>query len=808
MIKCDDVGSLVELIKAKLHRHLGTDITDATVNQMYAVCASIIRDSLVEKRLAKNEEVEEKQVREVHYLSMEFLIGRSLYNHLCNLDKVELFRNSLEALGFNLDDVLVVEKDAALGNGGLGRLAACYLDSLTTLEYPVNGYSIMYEYGIFRQKIIDGVQVELPDNWLEDGNNWSLTKIDEIEEIRFGGQVETYSDNGQLRFRHYDYSSVQAVPYDMSISGYKSQSVNTLRLWKAKSPNAIDMQMFSKGEYLKSVESKAMSEVISKVLYPGDDHYEGKSLRLKQQYFFVSATIQHITKKHKQRYGTLRTFAEKCVIHINDTHPTIAIAELMRIFLDEEGFSWEDAWGIVSKSVAYTNHTIMNEALERWSVPMFQMLLPRIFMIIEEINERFCKKLWEMYPGDWGRIGKLAIIANGEIRMAHLCIVASFTVNGVSALHSEILQKVTFPEFIEAFPHKFTNVTNGIAHRRWLSQSNPNLSNLIRELIGDDYLLDAQKLNGLRDFVGDDYTLLRLSEVKKHNKNNLAKFIFNTTGTVVNTDSIFDVQVKRIHEYKRQLLNVLHIMADYELLKANKYQNFTPRTYIFSGKAAHSYYMAKQIIRLINALASEVNHDKSIDDKIKVVFLEDYNVSLAEQIIPAAEVSEQISVAGREASGTSNMKLMLNGALTIGTLDGANIEICEEVGFENAYVFGLRSDEVERLQKDSKYVPYKYFQENELLQQVIEKIRTGVGTGNNRSSFNDIVNSLLFSDHYMVLADFAEYCAAQNRVSNDYQNKILWNKKSLLNIAGAGRFTADRSVTEYAEKIWGITPLN
>ncbi len=800
-----DEKKVKSLIAGKLTRHFGIEFSEATAEQMYTACAFVVRDILMENWASTQEAIEKKKLKQVYYLSMEFLIGKSLHNNLNNLSLTDTFKNVLKDMDFSFEDILAVERDAGLGNGGLGRLAACYMDSLTALGYPGMGFSILYEYGIFKQKIIDGMQVELPDNWLETGSVWTVPRIEETQEVRFGGVVDSYMDGDKLKFNHRDYATVLAVPNDMLVSGYPGKTVNTLRLWSAKSTKTIDMQLFSRGEYAKSMEEKAMSEVISKILYPEDNHTEGKSLRLKQQYFFVSATIQSIVKKHKAQYGTLENFADKAVIHINDTHPTLAIPELMRILIDEEDFGWDDAWNIVSKSMAYTNHTIMAEALERWTIDMFKSLLPRIYMIVEEINRRFCDDLWRSFPEEREKIGRLAIIANGEVRMANLCIASCYSVNGVSALHSNILKNIVFPDYNYMFPCKFTNVTNGIAHRRWLCQANPKLTELIKELVGDGFYTDAGVLKGLLKYTDDKTVLDKLAEIKHANKERFIRKL--CPNTAINPDSIFDVQSKRLHEYKRQLLNVLHIMYEYHMLIDNPNMDFTPKTYIFGAKSAAGYAMAKNIIKLINSVASEINSDERLRDRLKVVFVEDYNVTAAEIMIPAAEISEQISIAGKEASGTGNMKFMLNGALTVGTLDGANVEICEAVGEDNIYIFGLKADEVERIVASNSYSPIEYYHNNHALRRVLDHIRDGVGVGALRNAYPGIVNSLLFRDQYMLLADFDSYCKAHDRVYKEYSDKYLFNKKSLINIANADRFAADRSVSEYANKIWHLKKI-
>ena len=797
-----DEKKLETLIAGKLSRHFGKEIAEANVEQIYAACAFIVRDILMENWAKTQDEIEKKQLKQVYYLSMEFLIGKSLHNNINNLGLSDVFENAFSKMNISFDDVLSVERDAGLGNGGLGRLAACYMDSLTAHGYPGMGFSILYEYGIFKQKIIDGMQVELPDNWLETGSVWTVPRIEETQEVRFGGRVDSYYEEGKLKFSHHDYYTVLAVPNDMLISGYPGDTVNTLRLWSAKSTKSIDMHLFSKGEYAKSMEQKAMSEVISKILYPEDNHEEGKSLRLKQQYFFVSATISSIVKKHKARYGTMANFADKAIIHINDTHPTLAIPELMRILIDEEGYGWDESWKIVSNCMAYTNHTIMAEALERWTISMFKHLLPRIYMIVEEINRRFCDDLWRVFPEEREKIGRLAIIANDEIRMANLCIATCYSVNGVSALHSDILKNIVFSDYSYMFPTKFTNVTNGIAHRRWLCQANPELTGMLCELIGKEFYTDSNALKKLLCYVDDKVVLDNLAKIKFNNKN---RFISRMDfGVKIDPNSIFDVQSKRLHEYKRQLLNVLHILYEYHMLLDYPNMEIKPKTYFFGAKSAAGYAMAKNIIRLINSVASEINSDPRVSDKLKVVFVEDYNVSVAELMIPAAEISEQISIAGKEASGTGNMKFMLNGALTIGTLDGANVEICEAVGEENIYIFGMKAHEVESLVSSGKYSPIDYYHKNPALKRILDHIRDGIGIGVLRNSYPEIVNSLLFDDRYMLLADFESYCDAHKKIYNEYADPMIFNRKSLINIANAGRFAADRSISEYADNIWHV----
>ncbi len=795
-------------IEGKLKRHFGIDSDEATPEQLFRVCAFITRDLMMEKWVETQERIERQQSKQVYYMSMEFLIGKSLKNNLFNLGVTELFETVLnESYEIKLEELYDIERDAGLGNGGLGRLAACYMSSLSALCYPAVGFTILYEYGIFKQKILDGMQVELPDNWLETGYAWIVPKIDETQEIKFNGEVATVYENGKMRFVHKNYATVLAVANDMLIPGYDSRVVNTLRLWSAKSTQTIDMELFSKGEYAKSMEQKAISEVISKVLYPEDNHTEGKSLRLKQQYFFVSASIQCIIKKHKARYKTLSNLDEKIVIHINDTHPAIAIPELMRILIDEEDYEWDDAWKITTNCIAYTNHTVLYEALERWTIDLFKRLLPRVFQIVEEINRRFCERLRDAFPNEWEKISRLAIIANEEVRMANLCAASCYSVNGVSELHSDIIKSSVFHDYNIMYPGKFKNVTNGIAHRRWLCQANPKLTALICELIGDSFIKKPEALIDLLKFTEDKSVLKALGQIKHENKKRLGEVVKKKNNIEMEVNSIFDVQAKRLHEYKRQLLNILHIMYEYHQILDFPSGDYMPRTYIFSAKAAAGYYMAKRIIRLIHSVASEVNSNPDVKNLIKIVFIEDYNVSLAEIIMPATEVSEQISIAGKEASGTGNMKFMINGALTIGTLDGANVEISQLVGLDNIYIFGLKSNEVENIKSDGSYAPSSYYQDNSALRRVLDHMRSGVGVGALRAGFSDVINSLLFTDTYMLLADFDDYCRAHRCIERDYSDKNLWNKKSLVNIAKAGWFSADRSIEQYSSLIWNISKL-
>ena len=799
---------LQELILGKLTRNFGLHkAEEASPIQMYKALCLVIRDILTGRRVEFKKKLRDKGEKQVYYMSMEFLLGRSLKNHLYNLDIYETAKKCINELGFSLDELMDFEPDAGLGNGGLGRLAAAYLDSLTSCSYAASGFSIRYDYGIFKQRIVDGWQIELPDDWLENGDVWLSPRDEDTFEIKFNGHVDQHWEDGTLKIEHKDYTSVLAVPYAMNVSGHNTEAVNTLRLWSAKAPVEFDMALFSKGEYLKSIEAQAMAESISKVLYPADNHYEGKSLRLKQQYFFVSASMQCIVKKHLEHNASLDNFSDRVAIHINDTHPALCIPELMRIFLDDYGYSWEKAWDIVINTISYTNHTVMQEALEKWPENLFSTLLPRIDQIVNEINRRFCADLWNAYPNDWAKVSCNAIVADGTVRMANMCVAASHTVNGVSVLHSNILKESIFKDYYNMTPYKFTNVTNGITHRRWLNQANPLLSEMISDLIGDSYIDDASHLSELLAFQGDANVLGRMGEIKLKNKERLAKYILDTTGTVVDPNSIFDVQIKRLHEYKRQLLNALNILDLYYQLKDNPNLDIAPRTFIFGAKAASSYYIAKQIIHLIYTLGQIINNDPDIKGKLKVVFLENYRVTLAEIIIPAADISEQISIAGKEASGTGNMKLMINGAVTLGTMDGANIEIFDRVGEGNIFIFGLLADEVEKLYREG-YNPTHYYHSDNRLRRIIDGLRSG----NNGIKFTELADLLTIgrggmADPYMCLADFDSYAATQKNVGETFKDSLRFNRMSLVNVAGAGFFAADRSVKEYADRIWNLRPV-
>lgn len=798
-----DTEEIRGLIIKKLDLHFGIQIDHATRKQIYLAAVLLVKDQLMERRQKCLSVLRDKETKTVYYLCMEFLLGRSLKNSLYNLGILCEFEEAIEGLGYHVSDIFDQEPDAGLGNGGLGRLAACFIESAARMRYPLFGYSIRYEYGIFKQKIVDGWQTELPDMWLQDGEVWLSPRVDDAVTVKLDGHIEEDWSSGKLKVNYKDYNCVYAIPYDVFIPGFQSETVNILRLWSATNLS-FDIRLFNEGDYLHAMEQKSMAEVISKVLYPSDNHLEGKGLRLRQQYFLVSASMQDIIRRHKVQYGTIDNLSDKIIIHINETHPALIIPELLRILLDDYGYSWEAAWNVVAKTIAYTNHTIMSEALEVWPESIFRHRIPRIYQIVQEINERFCQYLFERCGGDWNKVAQMAIINSGQIHMANLCVCASYSINGVSKIHSGIIKNSLFKHYFDLFPDKFTNVTNGIAYRRWLCQANSKLCGFITELIGDEFISDPNHLLKLMAYENDSRVLSELAEVKKHNKDKLAAYIYQNTGILVNTTSIFDVQVKRLHEYKRQLLNALHIIHLYLQLKDNPNLEFTPRTFLFGAKAAPGYYMAKQIIRLICCLAEEINQDMSINDKLKIVFMEDYRVSLAELLMPAAEISEQISLAGTEASGTGNMKLMMNGAITLGTMDGANVEIYEAVGKENIFLFGLSKEEVTKLRKEG-YSPSKYYS-NGNIRRVIDKLISGVGG----VSFEDIATGLIrgqngTGDPYMVLADFNSYCRIQEEAARRYATQDEWNKMSLINIAKVGIFSAERAIKEYAENIWKLS---
>lgn len=782
----------------------GKDLEDGTKEQQYEALGSLVRDYVAEEWLNTNNKYKETGEKQVYYFSMEFLLGRLLGDALMNLGIREICREALADLNIELYELENLEQDQGLGNGGLGRLAACFLDSMASLSIPGHGCGIRYKYGFFEQKIIDGKQVEVPDNWLRSGNVWEIAKRDKSEIVKFGGEIKVETVNGRLTFNHVNYEPVLAVPYDTPVVGYENEVVNTLRLWSAEPvSNEFDFSSFNRGEFLKAIEYKNSVESISLVLYPEDSFYEGKMLRLKQQYFFVSAGLQSIIRHYKKYNKNIRELDEKIAIHINDTHPTLAIPELMRILMDEEELSWEEAWRITQNTVSYTNHTILAEALEKWPINMFKRLLPRIYMIVEEINERYCKELWNRYIGQWDKISRMAIIGDNFVRMANLAIVGSHSVNGVAKLHTEILKKKEMSDFYYLYPNKFNNKTNGITHRRWLLKCNPELTNLLKETIGDGFVKHPIDLINFEKYLSDVNVLNRLSNIKLNNKIKLSNEIYNSTGIKVDPDSIFDVQVKRIHAYKRQTLNCLRIMDLYNKLIENPNMNINPRTFIFAGKAAPGYLLAKNTIELITAIANKVNNDPRVNNKIKVVMLENYRVSLAEKIIPATDLSEQISTTTKEASGTSNMKFMMNGAVTIATLDGANIEIKDEVKDDNIVIFGLTANEVLDYYKYGGYSSWDIYDNDNRVKRVIDNLIDGTFSYD-KDTFRAIYDNLLkYNDEFFVLKDFDSYIKAQIKINELYNNKYDWQRMCGVNIAHSGIFSSDRTIKEYATGIWG-----
>ena len=790
-------------LKAEIEKNLmllfSEEPEQASDDQFYKATALMVRNILTEKQKNFSAYTHSNGNKEVYYLSMEFLMGRSLKNSLYNLEIAGLASAALEEMGVKLERLYEYEPDPGLGNGGLGRLAACYLDGLASQDYTATGYCILYEYGIFKQKIIDGWQTELPDYWLPGGEIWLTPNPDQAIDVHFGGEVEEFWDYGYHHINYKNYNTVKAIPYDMPVSGYQSEGVSNLRLWKAVSAG-IDMDSFNRGDYLSALRQNSMTEVISKVLYPNDSHMEGKLLRLRQQYFLVAASVGDIVNRHMSTYGTLDNLADKIAIHINDTHPTLAIPELMRILLDECGYTWERAWELTQGVFAYTNHTVMSEALEVWNEDLFKNLLPRIYQIICEINRRFCLELEQKYHQPPYAVSSMSIVQNRGIKMANLCVVGSHSVNGVSKLHSKIIQDDLFHLFYGIWPEKFTNVTNGIASRRWLLQANPRLTKFISSRIGESYLKDFSQISRLKAFADDPDSLKELAQVKRENKLSFSKFVQKQYGIALNPDSIFDAQVKRLHEYKRQHLNALHILYLMKKLRENPDLDLVPRTFIFGAKAAPGYYLAKQIIRLICVLQKEIENDPLLRQKLRIVYLEDYRVTLSELLTPACDVSEQISLAGTEASGTGNMKLMLGGAITLGTYDGANVEIHEQVGDENIMIFGMRTEEVDALRQRG-YAPGEYYEKDPLIQDLINTLYEGISG----SKFPEIADSLKNVDPYMVLADFRAYIEAQEKIQQLYRQPEVWSRMSLMNIAGSGVFCADRAVKEYAHRIWRLT---
>ncbi|MDR1805163.1 MAG: glycogen/starch/alpha-glucan phosphorylase [Clostridium sp.] len=800
-------GNLAEEIEKKLLRFYGVTPGEADNKQMYEALAMLCRDAMQEGRESFSQRGREQSCKRVYYLCMEFLLGRSLKNSLYNLNMTEDARAALAGWGFSLDKLYDCEPDAGLGNGGLGRLAACYLDALATQGYPATGYSILYEYGIFAQKLVDGWQTEMPDFWLPGGRVWLVPREDEAVPVQFGGTLKEAWDGEFHQVELTDAQTVKAVPYDLYVAGKavegedgERKPVSLLRLWSATA-DSMDMAMFNQGEYLRAVEKQAMAEIISKQLYPADNHPEGKSLRLRQQYFLVSASVQDILNRHLRRYGSADSLPERAALHINDTHPTMAIPELMRLLLDECGYGWDEAWEIVTKTFAYTNHTVMKEALECWQEELVSRLLPRLYEIIKEIDNRLRRSVWEQ-THDAALVERVAILAQGVVRMANLCVWACHNVNGVSALHSEILKKDVFKDMYSLAPQKFGNVTNGIAHRRWLNQANPRLAGFITELIGDGYVLHGEELEKLSRYAQDSGVLERLAEIKRLNKHDFARRVQKQTGKVLNPDSLFDVQVKRLHEYKRQHLNAFQILAHYLAIKDSPNAAWVPHTYLFAAKAAPSYFIAKKIISFICALGDLCANDPQVAPHMQVVYLENYSVTMAEELMPAAELSEQISLAGTEASGTGNMKLMLNGAITLGTLDGANVEICEAAGEGNILLFGMREKEVVQLQRCG-YTPMNYYDNNAELRRLLDFANQCGVAG---KTFRELTEAIKTWDPYMVLADYADYSHVRGVAEQLWTDKPAWNRMSLANIAGAGRFAADRAVREYADGIWHTHP--
>ena len=790
------------------------NIDEADKQQVFQSVAYAVKDLIIDKWIATHKTYDEEDPKVVYYMSMEFLMGRALGNNMINLTKYHEIKEALNELGLDINVIEDQEPDAALGNGGLGRLAACFLDSLATLEYPAYGCGIRYKYGMFKQEIKDGYQVEVPDNWLKDGNPFEIKRSEYKYEVKFGGYVRSYRDEatGRDMFVQEDYRSVIAVPYDLPVIGYGNNTVNSLRIWDAEPVNTFNLSSFDKGDYQKAIEEENLAKNIVEVLYPNDNHYAGKELRLKQQYFFVSASVQRAVDRYKNMHnGDVRTLYEKVTFQLNDTHPTVAVAELMRILMDENGLEWDEAWDITTKTVAYTNHTIMAEALEKWPIELFSRLLPRIYQIVEEINRRFVEEIKAKYPGDQEKVRKMAVIYDGQVKMAHLAICAGYSVNGVAKLHTEILEKQELKDFYEMMPEKFNNKTNGITQRRFLLHANPLLADWITDKIGDGWITNLKQLEKMLVYVNDEKARQEFMQIKHKNKVRLAKYIKEHNGIDVNPDSIFDVQVKRLHEYKRQLLNILHVMYLYNEIKKNPDMDMVPRTFIFGAKAAAGYKIAKQTIKLINNVADVINNDESINGKIKVVFIENYRVSNAEIIFAAADVSEQISTASKEASGTGNMKFMLNGAITLGTMDGANVEIVQEVGEENAVIFGLSSDEVIRYENEGGYDPMEIFNNDQDIREVLMELINGKYSKEDPEMFRDIYNSLLNTqegrkaDTYFILKDFCSYADAQKKIDARYRDETSWAKTVMINSFKAGKFSSDRTIEEYATDIWKLT---
>jgi len=807
-----DKEVFIESVKSNLKTLYRQTLVDATKQQVFQAVSYAVKDTIIDNWMETQKVYEEEDPKMVYYMSMEFLMGRALGNNMINLTEYKEVKEALEELGFDLNVIEDQEPDAALGNGGLGRLAACFLDSLATLGYAAYGCGIRYRYGMFKQKIENGYQVEVPDNWLKDGNPFELRRPEYAKEVKFGGYIRVEYDEATKRnkFIQEGYQSVRAIPFDIPIVGYNNNVVNTLRVWDAEAINDFQLDSFDKGDYQKAVEQENLARNIVEVLYPNDNHYAGKELRLKQQYFFISASVQAAVAKYKKNHSDIRKFYEKATFQLNDTHPTVAVAELMRILLDEEGLEWDEAWEVTTKTCAYTNHTIMAEALEKWPIELFSRLLPRIYQIIEEINRRFVEEIQKKYPGNQEKIRKMAIIYDGQVKMAHLAICAGYSVNGVAALHTEILKNQELKDFYEMMPEKFNNKTNGITQRRFLLHANPLLADWVTEHIGDEWITDLAQISKLKVYVDDEKAQQEFMNIKYQNKLRLAKYIREHNGIDVDPRSIFDVQVKRLHEYKRQLLNILHVMYLYNKIKDHPEMPFYPRTFIFGAKAAAGYRRAKLTIKLINSVADVINNDKSINGKLKVVFIEDYRVSNAEWIFAAADVSEQISTASKEASGTGNMKFMLNGAPTLGTMDGANVEIVQEVGEENAFIFGLSAQEVINYENNGGYNPMDYFNNDQDIRRVLMQLINGEYAPDDPERFRDIYDSLLNTnssdraDTYFILADFKSYAEAQERVEKAYSDETGWARMAMMNTACSGKFTSDRTIQQYVDEIWHL----
>ncbi len=801
-----------KLIKGKLIRHFGKNVEDATTEQIYQAVAMCVRDELMEEWMISVEESKKRRLKTIIYMSAEFLMGRALVNNLINLDRLDAYKEALESMNIDLGEIEDEEADAALGNGGLGRLAACFLESLATLDLPAYGCGIRYEHGLFAQRILDGAQVEIEDNWLETGEVWEIERVEDEVEVKFGGEVNEVWDENGLTIEHVNYSSVIGVPYDMPVIGYKSNAPATLRLWSARGKKNLDMSFFNRGDYARAMEERELAEVISKVLYPEDNHEAGKQLRLKQYYFFTSATMQWMVQTHKRNFGNIYDLPKYYEIQINDTHPTLAMPELMRILMDQEHLSWEDAFDITSKMFNYTNHTILTEALERWPKEMLRMLLPRIYKIIEILNEKYCEKLWEAFPGEFDKISHHAIVAYNEVRMANLCVYVCKKVNGVSQLHGEILKTSLFRDQYVMEPKKFIAITNGITHRRWLVKANPALTNVLKETIGDKFIKDYREFEKLAEFIKDPAFLEKIAVAKQHNKRRLAEYVFKKQGIVLHEDAVFDVQAKRLHEYKRQLLKVMHILYLYNRACEDRTSIKEKITFIFAAKASPGYTRAKNIIRLINAVGDLVNNDPRTKDLLQVVFIENYGVSAAEILIPATEISEQISTAGKEASGTGNMKFMMNGAITIGTLDGANVEMVERATRENMYIFGATVEEIGYMNRYGTYKPGEYYEKDKQIRDVLGRLIDNSLPGVSERQFSDIYQSLVFGDYdkpdqYYLLYDFEPYVNAYDKMISAYSDRPKWLKMMASNIAVSGWFSSDRTIGDYNAKIWGLTPF-